>query len=429
MTWDLWLTIVAIALLLTASGFFSGSETALTGSSRSRLLQREKQGEKGAGIAATLMQRQEELIGGLLVANNLVNILASSLATAALIRLLGETAVVYATLGMTVLVVLFAEVLPKTLAILRPEAFASTVAPGVRVAVAALSPATGLVNGVVRMILRPFGVQVSAADVESAREELRGHVDYQHAEGGLPKSERDRLGGILDLADLEVSDVMVHRTRMRMLNAEDPPETIVSEALASAYTRLPLWKGETDNIVGVLHAKDLLRAVNAVGGAMNRVDVEAIATPPWFVPDTTRLQDQLTAFLKRKQHFALVVDEYGEVMGLVTLEDIIEEIIGEIEDEYDVEVKGVVPQPDGSVLVDGQVTIRDLNRALEWSLPDEEATTAAGLMIHEAQMIPEVNQAFTFHGVRFEVAERERNRITRLKLTRIDPSAEAAGRA
>ena len=425
MTWDLWLTIVAIALLLTASGFFSGSETALTGSSRSRLLQREKQGQRGAGIAATLMQRQEELIGGLLVANNLVNILASSLATAALIRLLGETAVVYATLGMTVLVVLFAEVLPKTLAILRPEAFASTVAPGVRVAVAVLKPATGLVNGVVRILLRPFGVQASAAAVETAREELRGHVDYQHAEGGLPKSERDRLGAILDLADLEVSDVMVHRTRMRMLNADDPPETIVSEALASPYTRLPIWKCETDNIVGVLHAKDLLRAVNAVGGAMNRVDVEAIATPPWFVPDTTRLQDQLNAFLKRKQHFALVVDEYGEVMGLVTLEDIIEEIIGEIEDEYDVEVEGVVPQADGSVLVDGQVTIRDLNRALDWALPDEEATTAAGLMIHEAQMIPEVNQAFTFHGVRFEVAERERNRITRLKLSKADTMAES----
>jgi Mg2+/Co2+ transporter CorB len=424
MTWDLWLTIAAIVLLLASSGFFSGSETALTGSSRSRLLQREKQGNKGAGVAAKLMQRQEELIGGLLVANNLVNILASSLATAALIRLFGETAVVYATFIMTVLVVIFSEVMPKTVAILRPEAFASTVAPVVRVAVGALKPATMLVNGVVRLMLRPFGVHASAAAVESAREELRGHVDYQHAEGGLAKTERDRLGAILDLADLEVSDVMVHRTRMRMLNADDPPETIVAEALASPYTRMPLWRDKTDNIVGILHAKDLLRAVHATGGDMGRVNVMGIAKPPWFVPDTTALHDQLNAFLKRKQHFALVVDEYGEVMGLVTLEDIIEEIIGEIEDEYDVEVEGVIPQPDGSVLVDGQVTIRDLNRALDWELPDEEATTAAGLVIHEARMIPEVNQAFTFHGVRFEIAERERNRITRLRLTKSEAVAD-----
>jgi len=424
MTWDLWLTIAAIFLLLCCSAFFSGSETALTGSSRIRLAQREKQGSIGAGVAQKLMQRQEELIGALLIANNLVNILASSLATAALIRLLGETAVVYATFIMTILVVIFAEVMPKTAAILRPEAFAARVAPVVRGVTIVLKPATVVVNGLVRLLLWPFGVHASAAAVQSAREEIRGTVDYQHAEGGLEKIERDRLGAILDLADLEVTDVMVHRTRMRMLNADDPAETILAEALASPYTRMPLWKDRTDNIVGVLHAKDLLRAVQAAGGDMAKVNVPAIAKPPWFVPDTTGLQDQLSAFLKRRQHFAVVVDEYGEVMGLVTLEDIIEEIIGEIEDEHDVEVEGVVPQPDGSVLVDGQVTIRDLNRALDWELPDEEATTAAGLVIHEAQMIPEVNQAFTFHGVRFEVAERERNRITRLRLTRAETVAQ-----
>ncbi|MEM7695897.1 MAG: HlyC/CorC family transporter [Pseudomonadota bacterium] len=414
--WDLVLTIASIAVLLVMSGFFSGSETALTAASRARLHTLEKQGSKGAGIAARLVMNRERLIGALLVGNNLVNILASALATSALLRLFGEAAIVYATFIMTALVLVFSEVLPKTLAILRPERFAQTVAPVVRVIVFLFAPVTATVQRIVRFILGIFGVNADEQAIQSAREEIRGAVDLQHAEGGLHKMERDRLGALLDLSEIEVSDVMVHRTRMRMLNADDPAKTIVEEALASPYTRMPLWKDTTDNLIGVLHAKDLLRAVQAAGGDMEKVDAAAIAKPPWFVPDTTRLHDQLNAFLKRKSHFALVVDEYGEVMGLITLEDILEEIVGEIEDEYDVVVEGVVPQPDGTVLVDGTVTIRDLNRAMDWELPDDEAATAAGLVIHEAQMIPEVNQAFTFHGVRFEVAERERNRVTRLRL-------------
>ncbi|GAB5376622.1 MAG: HlyC/CorC family transporter [Acuticoccus sp.] len=419
MDWGLLTTIGAILVLIVLSAFFSGSETALTAASRARLHQLEKQGNHNAVIAARLMMTRERLIGSLLVGNNLVNILASALATSALMRLFGEAAVVYATIIMTAMVLIFAEVLPKTLAILRPEGFALTVAPLVRIVVMVFAPVTSTVNTIVQLILGLFGVRADAEAVQSAREEIRGTVDLQHAEGGLHKAERDRLGALLDLAEIDVSDVMVHRTRIRLLNADDPPATIVEEALASPYTRMPLYRGETDNIVGVLHAKDLLRAVQAARGDVNRLDVTDIAKPPWFIPDTTSLHDQLNAFLKRRTHFALVVDEYGEVMGLVTLEDILEEIVGEIEDEYDVGVEGVTPQTDGSVLVDGSVTIRDLNRALDWTLPDDEATTAAGLVIHEAQMIPDINQAFTFHGVRFEVAERERNRVTRLRLSRV----------
>ncbi|RAH99264.1 hypothetical protein DLJ53_22235 [Acuticoccus sediminis] len=418
--WSLWLTVGAIAVLLALSAFFSGSETALTAASRARLMQHEKQGSERAGTAAKLMEMRERLIGALLVGNNLVNILSSALATSALIRIFGDTAIVYATFIMTALVLIFSEVLPKTLAILRPESFALAVAPTVRVIVIVFAPVTNLVNHIVALILRLFGVRADMATVSSAREEIRGAVDLQHAEGGLHKSDRDRLGAILDLAELDVSDVMVHRTRMRMIDASLPPAAIVEEAANSPYTRMPLFEGETDNIVGVLHAKDLLRAVQSLGGDMERLNVRAIAKPPWFVPESTMLQDQLNAFLKKKAHFALVVDEYGEVMGLVTLEDIIEEIVGEIEDEYDNEVEGLRVEPDGTVMVDGSVSIRDLNRALDWDLPDDEATTAAGLVIHEAQMIPEVGQAFTFHGVRFEVAERERNRITLLKLNQQD---------
>lgn len=225
-----------------------------------------------------------------------------------------------------------------------------------------------------------------------------------------------RLATIADLQELEVSDVMVHRTNMRSFNADSPPEALVREILQSPHTRMPLWKGTTENIVGVLHAKDLLRALNEAENDFSRIDVMKIATRPWFVPDTTTLHDQLNAFLRRKAHFALVVDEYGEVEGLVTLEDIIEEIVGDIADEHDIDVQGVKQEADGSVVVDGTVPIRDLNRALDWALPDDEATTIAGLVIHETQSIPEERQAFTFHGKRFLVMKRDKNRIARLRI-------------
>ncbi|HTV67192.1 MAG TPA: transporter associated domain-containing protein [Rhizobiaceae bacterium] len=234
--------------------------------------------------------------------------------------------------------------------------------------------------------------------------------------GEAKDSPNGRQGGLHDLEGLEVSDVMVHRLNMRMVNVDQPPETIVREILGSPNTRIPLWRGSIDNIVGVVHAKDLLRALMEDGGGPSQIDIMKVATKPWFVPDTTTAQDQLNAFLRRKSHFAIVVDEYGEVRGLLTLEDIIEEIVGEIADEHDIDVQGVKQEQDGSITVDGSVSIRDLNRALDWTLPDDEATTIAGLVIHETQSIPEEKQAFTFHGKRFVVLKREKNRIVRLRI-------------
>ncbi len=265
-----------------------------------------------------------------------------------------------------------------------------------------------------RPLLALFGLELAPiAPALSARDELRGAI---HREGAVVKQDRDRMGGLLDLAELEVCDVMVHRTHMRSLDADDPPEALVREVLQSPHTRMPVWRGEPDNIVGVLHAKDLLRALNEAAYDFSQIDIAKLAARPWFVPDTTTLQDQLNAFLRRKVHFAIVVDEYGEVEGLVTLEDIIEEIVGDIADEHDIEVQGVRQEADGSVVVDGQVPIRDLNRALDWNLPDDEATTIAGLVIHETQSIPRERQAFTFHGKRFIVMKREKNRITRIRI-------------
>ena len=268
-----------------------------------------------------------------------------------------------------------------------------------------------------RRALALFGIN-SKPDMEpqSAHEGIRGAVDALHRDGSVEKSDRDRLGAILDLHELEVSDVMVHRTDMLSLNADDPIGDIVREALESPHTRIPIWKGEADNIIGIVHSKDLVRALYAANNDASQLDLMKIASKPWFVPDTTSLQDQLAAFLRRKAHIAIVVDEYGELEGLVTLEDIIEEIVGEIADEHDLTIQGVHKEADGSVVVDGSVALRDLNRALDWNLPDAQAVTIAGLVIHESQMIPDEKQAFTFHGMRFTVMKREKNRITRIRV-------------
>ena len=272
-----------------------------------------------------------------------------------------------------------------------------------------------------RPLLALFGLEIQRiAQRRTPEEEFRGAVAEFTRETTVVKAERDRFGGLLDLSELEVTDVMVHRTAMRMLDADEPSIDLLRQVLSSPYTRMPIWRGATDNIVGILHAKDLLRAVQEAGGDFSAVDVVKVASRPWFVPDTTALNDQLAAFLRRKAHMALVVDEYGELEGLVTLEDIIEEIVGDIADEHDIAVQGVKKETDGSVVVDGTVPIRDLNRALDWRLPDDWATTIAGLVIHEAQSIPDEKQAFTFHGKRFVVLKREKNRIARLRIRAID---------
>ena len=258
----------------------------------------------------------------------------------------------------------------------------------------------------------------------------RTHQETREAENerdaAAAKAERDRLSNGLDLDALEVSDIMIHRTAMRALNAGDPPEEIVRAVLESPYTRMPLWAGSVDNIVGVVHAKDLLRALTEPGVEPKALDITKVAQKPWFVPDTTTLKEQLAAFLRRQEHFATVVDEYGEVQGVVTLQDILKEIVGDISDEAAVDMQGVRQEADGSLVVDGGVAIRDLNRAFGWSLPDEEATTIAGLVIHESKSIPEERQAFTFYGKRFIVMKRAKNRITKLRIRPVEPEQPRA---
>ncbi len=417
----------AIVALLLCSAFMSGSETALTAASRARMHTLEQDGNRRAAIINRLLGNPERMIGALLLGNSFVNILASALATGFLIDIFGNAGVVYATIVMTLLILIFGEVLPKTIAITRPNRTALLVSPLVQAFVAIVSPVNGAIHAIVRLLLRQLGIAGRRAlDEDVAHQELRGAIDLHHREGAVVKGDRDMLGGILDLRDLEVSDVMVHRTSIEAVCGDDAPEKIVAGALKSEFTRIPVWMSDPDNIVGVLNVKDLLRALHGADWDIGRLDLKLLYSQPWFVPDTIGLKDQLSEFLKRKSHFALVVDEYGEVQGLVTLEDILEEIVGQISDEHDdMPDEGIRPQSDGRVVVDGAVPIRDLNRNMDWNLPDEEATTIAGFVIHEAETIPDAGQVFTFQGYRFEVIKKSRNRITLLRIARLGERAGA----
>ena len=404
--------------LLALSAVFSAAETSLTGASRSRMHQLEREGDKGARRVNRLLIDRETMIGALLLGNNLINILASALATQVITHAIpGAWGVAAATGLMTVLVLVFAEVLPKTLAILRSDDVARALAFPTLLVIKVFGPIIYAIQWIVRKTLGLFGVRMGMEmDVLAAHEEIRGAVEYHHSEGLVETHDRWMLGGVLDLAEMDVSEVMVHRMGIAMIDAALSPREIVAAALESGHSRMPLYREEPENIVGVLHAKDLLKAIAEADGKIDSIDVAAMMNEPWFIPETTSLKDQLAAFLKRHTHFALVVDEYGALQGLVTLEDILEEIVGEIEDEHDVVLPGVKPGPDGSALVDGAVTIRDLNRALNWDLPDEEAVTVAGLLIHEARRIPDVGQTFTVCRQRFLVTAKKGNQVTGLQI-------------
>jgi Mg2+/Co2+ transporter CorB len=414
------ITALAVAILIAMSAFYSAAETSITSSSRARMFQLEKEGDKGAGRVNKLIQKPDRLIGSLLLGNNFLNTLAGALTTALMVKTFGDapTTIAIATALVTTIVLIFAEVMPKTFAFAYPETTARWVSLPVKWSVTLLNPIVSAVRWIVRSTLQIFGVKLDrVADEDATMEEIRGAIELGKHEGSVEKSDRDRVAGVLDLDELDVSDVMIHRKNMKTIDATLPSREIVNQVLQTQHSRIPLYEGDQENIIGVLHAKDLLQAIADAQGEMDDIDLKPIIREPWFVPDTTTLKEQLEEFLKRRNHFACVVDEYGALQGLVTLEDILEEIVGDIVDEHDIAIQGVRPQPDGSFNVDGAVPIRDLNRVLDWDLPDEEAVTIAGLIIHEAQAIPDPGQIFTFHGYRFQILRKHRNQILAIRIT------------
>lgn len=426
MTTGLLISIFVILVLLILSAFFSGSETALTAASTARMHAAEKDGDKKAALVNKILSNKERMIGGLLLGNNIVNITASSLAAGALIALFGESGVFYASIGMTILVVIFSEVLPKTYALHHADSMARIVSPVVYAVVVVCAPITAVVTKIVRTSFALFGVDVSKVQAGAHLEMLRGVIDMHTGPEEEVQKQRAMLRSVLDLAEVSVDEVMIHRKNVVMLDLDEPTDKLVDEIMRCPYSRIPLYRESTDNIVGVIHTKWLMRELRAVNGDVSQISLEQIASEPWFIPDTTILFDQLQAFRDRGEHFAFIVDEYGSFEGIVTLEDILEEIVGEISDEHDMRITGVRKQPNGTYLVNGDVTIRDLRRELDWELPDEDYTTVAGLLLYETRQIPAVGQMFKFHGFSFEVARRHRNQITQVRIT---PPASESGEA
>lgn len=420
---SLWF-MLPILLLLVLSAFFSGAETALTAASQPHMIELERQGDPRARVVNALRANKEGMIGAILLGNNLVNILASALLTSIFISLVGEAGVLYATFVATALILVFGEVLPKTYSFHRPTHTALAVAPAVAAVVRVLSPVTAAVEAIVRRMLRLFGIRTQQGMLAATEEELRGVISMHKGPDPEIEAERRMLSSILDLGDVTVGEVMTHRSATAMIDAAKSPPVILRQVMASPYSRLPVYRGNSDNIVGVLHAKDLLRAMGRGKGGAAQLDIGKLASPAWYIPESTSLLDQLREFRKRREHFALVVDEYGTFQGVVTLEDILEEIVGKMGDVPEQAQSGIRATGDGAYIVGGDVTVRDVNRELGWDLPDDRAATVAGLVMHEARRIPDVRQHFAFHGFRFEILRKKNNRITALKVRAMNAAAK-----
>ena len=412
-----------VLICLALGAYMSAAETAVTGASRPRMHRLAQQGNRRAILVNSLLDRKDEAVSAVLLGNNVVNILSASLTTAVLTAIFGAAGVLYATIIVGILVVIFAEVMPKTWALLRADRVALMLAPSLAVTLALLGPPARAIAAVSRFFLGLLRVRIDRTpDAEEHADVLRGAIELhgQDLTDLAAPAEKAMLRSVLDLGEHTVADVMTHRGTVALIDADQPLDTIVDEMLASPYTRIPVYRGEADNIVGVVHAKDLFRAVKAAGGTAG-VKIDNVMTAPWFIPESTILFDQLQAFRARHEHFAIVVDEYGALRGIVTLEDIIEEITGDIEDEHDAVKRGIVPREDGSVVCRGDVPIRDLNREFAWGLPEDVAITIAGLVLHEARRIPEVGQIYAFYGFRFEILKREGTRIAELRI--VPPAA------
>lgn len=411
---------LTIFLFLLISAFFAAAETALTAVSRARIYQLVMDGNKRAQIVSRLRKEKESMIGTVLLGYNAVNIAASVLATSLSIKFLGDgEGLVYTTIIMTLLVVIFTEVLPKTYAIHNSERASLALAAPLSLMVKLLWPITHSIHCFIRILLKIVGIDITKSNtLISSTDVIRGTIELHHREGKMIKQDRDMLGSILDLNDIEVEDIMIHRTEVETLDADLSPDDLVKMAVSTMHSRIPLWRGEPDNIIGVLHVKNLIKIMREQKSELTTESILAICSKPWFIPETTSLRDQLLAFRSKRQHFAFVVDEYGGWQGIVTLEDIIEEIVGDIDDEHDEVENEIQKLGEDSYLINGSVTLRDLNRHLGWNLPDDNASTIAGLLIHEAQEIPELGEVHAIHGFDCTVLGKSAMQITRVKMSK-----------
>lgn len=408
------LTITIIVTLLICSALTSGSETAVTASSPGKLQQLKQRGNKRAKISLQLIKIKERLITTLLVANNIINILATTITTSFLISIYGDHGIAIATLVMTTSIIIFAEVLPKAIAVMKPENVFVTLVPFLRFILFILRPITLVLDLFIKLISKLLNInmnQITGAD------EVRGIIDHQMEEGNFYKEDRDMLEGVLDLGNITVEEIMIHRSKMESINSDLPIKEIIDQALRSTHTRIPMWRDNKDNIVGILHLKDLIQKLYHHKFDYNKIDIQDCLSEPWFIPENVQVGKQLNEFRTRKSHLAMIVDEYGDLMGLVTLEDILEEIVGPIDDEHDKNKYQIIKVSPNSFIVEGDASIRDLNREFGWNISDENATTLAGFIIHEIKKIPEQSEKFFIDNFQFEIMRKSENYIRTIKIT------------
>lgn len=415
--------VLVIITFLCISSFFSACETAITAASKARFHQLAKDGDERAIIIRHFQQNLSYAISVFIGCNIMLNAFAVTFTTKLCITAFGEAAGAIAAAIMGVIIWVYAEVMPKMLAIAHSESLLLNSAKFLRIVFNLSRPFNHAIHWIARKSVGLFGVKITASqvDYQASVEELRGAIDLHTGQNQDVVHEKAMLKSILDLGSVSVSEIMIHRKNVTMLDAADSINSIVEQVLACPFTRLPLWKDNPDNVIGIVNTKALLRAVRSHPDITDdKLTIESIAIKPWFIPESTDLLDQLHAFRARREHFSLVVDEYGTLLGIVTLEDILEEIVGDITDEHDIAIRGIRPQEDDSYVVDGSVTLRDLNRQLDWNLPDEDAATLGGFILYETRTIPQIGQIFSLHGFKFEIIRRQRNQITMVKITKDD---------
>ena len=404
----------ALAILIFLSACFSASETAMMALNRYRLRHLADSGHRGARIASQLLERPDRLLGVILLGNNFVNIAASSVATIIALRLYGDAAIAAAAFLLTLVVLIFAEVAPKTLAAMHPERIAFPAAYVLRPLLALLYPVVWLVNGIANWFLRVLGVQMRTRTEHLNSEELRSVV--RQAGPLIPKSYRAMLLRVLDLEKVTVEDVMVPRAMIEFIDLDDDWDELVKQLATSHHTRLPVCRGAQDNVVGIVHVRQVLHLSRT--DEFNKTGLERIMQAPYFIPEGTPLTRQLLNMQSRKQRLGLIVDEYGDLKGLVTLEEILEEIVGEFTTAAPSVAEDVVPQDDGSFLVNAGANVRDLNRKMDWELPTDGPKTLNGLILEHFEDIPEPGTSLLLAGYPLEIIQ---TRGTAVRMVRIDP--------
>lgn len=409
-------SIIIIFFLLIISGLLSGSETSITSVSKSKIHKLSNRGDVRAKKVLKLIEKKNDLVSSILIGNNIINILASVLATALLIKYYGDKGILYSTVVMSALIVIFSEVFPKNYALLRPDRFVLTMSGPLTIFSKLLLPFILFLRFINFIIFKLMRVDTAnKVTSKTAREDIRNIINMHEDEGRLLKDESDMLNAILDLKEITVEKIMTHRKNIYSINIEEA-DTFFTKIAKSSFSRIPVWKDNPNNILGLVHAKNVLSNLDENGGLdINKIKENLIK--PWFIPETTKAKDQLNEFIKRKEKLAFIVDEYGELMGLISMEDIIEEIVGNIFDEKDFSTIGIRRLENNIFRIRGDVNIRDINRELDIAIPEGSSSTIAGYIIDQTESFPDVGQIFAYDGIVYEIINKNKNQITQIKLT------------